>query len=134
MKFIVEEVKPGFITLNAPGTNYRNTFKWAGTQMPEVGKKIFGTIYAVARKIEEVSDGGNYVEPLFGLPRRMQGLVLSQDTLKNELLVLVGYQVRVTVPATQNAGDFAVGSRVGWDNAEQPSFMAEASDAITTGA
>ncbi|HMD55833.1 MAG TPA: hypothetical protein VKJ65_14905 [Phycisphaerae bacterium] len=133
MKFIVESVSPDSITLNVPGTNYRNTFKWAGNQTPETGKKIYGDVRAMARKVEEVSDGGNYVEPLFGPPRRMQGLVLTQDTLKNELVVLVGYQVHVTVPATQKASDFAVGSRVGWDNAELPEFTAEAPNAITAG-
>jgi hypothetical protein len=125
MKFIVENLEPGLITLNAPGTNYRNSFKFDGLT-PPIGKKIYGTIYAQGRKIEEVSDGGNYVEPLFGRPRRMQGLVLAQDTAKNELLVQAGYEVVVKLPDTQKAADFAVGSRVGWDNGEAPVFLAEA--------
>ncbi len=125
MKFFVESSHNDLITLRIPGTNYRNTFKFAGAGGLAPGVKVFGAIHVPARKAEAISDGGNYVEPLFGRPQRMQGLVLTQDLQKNELVVQVGYEVTVQLPADQNVSEFPVGSRVGWDNADWPMFEAE---------
>ena len=123
MKFIVENVDTDGVTLRAPPGNYRNRFQFDSPTPPALGSNVFGTIHAVARKMEAVSQGGNYVEPLFGRPRRMQGLVLAQRDEHNELVVRVGYDVTVRLPPGQKASDFAVGSRVGWDNAAAPRFV-----------
>ncbi len=125
MKYFVESAKNDLITLRIPGTNYRNTFKFSGVAAPGPGAKVFGAIHVLARKTESISDGGNYVEPLFDRPRRMQGLVLARNSQKNQLVVQVGYEVTVQLPADQNVSEFPVGSRVGWDNADWPIFEAE---------
>ncbi len=122
MKFIVESIKNDLVTLKTPNANYRNTFKCVSAGELVVGKRVSGTVHAPARKIEAVSQGGNYVEPLFGRPRRMQGLVLQQNTAKNILIVQTGYEVTVQLPPPQSAADYPVGSRVGWDNADWPEF------------
>ena len=132
MKFIIDSVENGCLTLRAPGTNYRHTFQCSGGSNLSPGGKVFGAIYAAAYKIEPVSAGGNYVEPVFGRPRRMQGLVVAQHPDRNELVVRVGYDVVVKAPTGQNASDFAVGSRVGWDNAADPRFELEAVNADKT--
>jgi chorismate mutase len=64
--------------------------------------------------------GGNYVEPLYGRPRRMQGTILSVNAATNELTVQVAYEVTVKLPAKYKAADYLVGQRVGWDNIEIP--------------
>ena len=121
MKFVVESCENGQVTLKAPGQNYRNTFTYTGESLTP-GSRIGGTIACRAYKAEAVSDGGNYVEPLFGRPRRMQGRVIELHLGENALTVEVGYPVRVKLPAHQGAAAFAVGSRIGWDNVGMPTF------------
>ncbi len=123
MKFIVENLENDLLTLKTPNANYRNTFKCHNPSSLVVGKRIIGEVHAVARKIEAVSQGGNYVEPLFGRPRRMQGLVLRRNTADNSLCVQTGYEVTVQLPPEQKAEDYPVGSRVGWDNADWTEFV-----------
>jgi hypothetical protein len=122
MKLIVESIENDLVTLKTPNANYRTTFKCALAGQLVAGKRVSGTVHAPARKIEAVSQGGNYVEPLFGRPRRMQGLVLKQDLAENILTVQTGYEVAVQLPPQQSAADYPVGSRVGWDNADWPEF------------
>ncbi len=121
MKFIVDSVNDGLVTLKTPNSNYRNTFRFSGS-IPSAGSNVVGRIYANARKAEAVSLGGNYVEPLFGRPRRMQGMVLEQLPDRNELRVQTGYEVTVKLPENQAAAAFPVGTHVGWDNGEWPEF------------
>ena len=125
MKFIVDATQNDLVTLKTPDANYCNTFKFVG-QPPVVGTRVVGEVYACARKAEMVSLGGNYVEPLFGRPRRMQGMVLEQNVQRNELRVRTGYDVTVKLPENQPATEFPIGSHVGWDNGDWPEFRAAA--------
>ena len=126
-KFVVESVENGIVTLRVPGANYRNSFVFHGQPagLP-VGARVRGTIHAPAWKVDCVELGGNYVEPLFGRPRRMQGTILSVNTARNELTVQVGYEATVKLPKGAKAETFKVGERVGWDNIEIPTFELEA--------
>lgn len=121
-KFIVESVAEGTVTLRVPNANYRNTFKLAGNITLSPGQRVSGTIHAQAWKAEAVALGGNYVEPLLGRPRRMQGTVLAVNEAANELTLHVGYDVVVKLPERYKAGNYAIGSRVGFDNLEIPTF------------
>jgi hypothetical protein len=122
-KFIVESVESGIATLRVPGSNYRNSFVFHGdpATLP-AGARVRGTIHAPAWKVDRVELGGNYVEPLYGRPRRMQGTILSVDAAKNELTVQVGYEATVKLPAGVKGESFKPGDRVGWDNIEMPTF------------
>ncbi len=123
MKFIVDATQDGLVTLKMLNANYCNTFKFIG-EPPQIGSRVVGEVYAYARKAEMVSLGGNYVEPLFGRPRRMQGMVLEQNVIRNELRVQTGYEVTVKLPENQPATEFPIGSHVGWDNADWAEFRA----------
>ncbi len=127
MKFIVENIENNLVTLKTPNANYRNTFTCSSAADLVVGKWVSGRIHALARKIDVVSDGGNFVEPLFGRPRHMQGLVLQQNPAENSLLVQTAYKTTVQLPQHQQAADYPAGSRVGWDNADCPEFLVEKS-------
>ena len=120
-KFVVESVAGNLISLKVPGTNYCNSFVLKGDS-PTAGSRIRGTIHAPAWKLDIVELGGNYVEPLFGRPRRMQGTILSVNPASNELTVQVGYEVTVRLPEKYRAADYHVGDRVGWDNIDIPTF------------
>jgi len=119
-KFVVDSVADGLITLSVPGTNYANTFVFKGSGV-KAGDKVKGTIHAPAWKLDHVDLGGNYVEPLMGRPRRMQGTVLAANAATNELTVKVGYEVTVKLPARYKAETY-LNQRVGWDNLEIPEF------------
>jgi hypothetical protein len=122
-KFIVEDIQDNVATLRVPGMNYRNAFgvkSSPGATGIKPGERISATIHAPAWKVDRVELGGNYVEPLFGRPRRMQGTILSVNSAANELTVQVGYEVTVRLPAKYKAADYKPGERVGWDNVEMP--------------
>ena len=125
-KFIVESVANGIITLRVPGSNYRNSFAVHGDAAGLAeGARVRGTIHAPAWKVDRVELGGNYVEPLYGRPRRMQGTILSVNAAANELTVQVGYEATVKLPAGGagvRADAFKPGERIGWDNIEIPTF------------
>ena len=93
-KFVVESVENGMVTLRVPNMNYRNAFMVkappTGAEGLKAGERVRGRILAPAWKVDRVELGGNYVEPLFGRPRRMQGTILAVDAGKNELTVQVG--------------------------------------------
>jgi hypothetical protein len=123
-KFIVDGIGEGTVTLRVAGMNYQNTFLMkGGAGGLQVGQRVQGRILAPAWKVDRVEMGGNYVEPLMGRPRRMQGTILSVNAAANELTVRVGYEVTVVLPEKYRAGDFAVGERVGWDNVNVPVFV-----------
>lgn len=126
-KFTVESVDADLVTLKVSGNNYRNQFKMAEADKAKVvaGKRVLGTIHAPAWKADIVKLGGNYVEPLFGRPRRMQGTVLAVNVPNNELTVHVGYDVTVQLPAKYKVADFPVGARIAWDNLEIPTLVLE---------
>lgn len=121
-KFIVDSVQDGFVTLKTPNNNYRNSFKLPEGVTLTVGQRVTGTIHAPAWKVDRVDFGGNYCEPLFGRPRRMQGTIVAVNTQANELTVQTGYEVTVKLPAQYLAANFQLGTRVGWDNIDVPSF------------
>lgn len=122
-KFVVEAVENNLVTLAVPGLNYRNSFQIAGDSAAlKPGTRVRGTIHAPAWKVDSVELGGNYVEPLYGRPRRMQGTILAVNAATNELTVQVGYEATVKLPEKYKASDYQVGERVGWDNIDIPRF------------
>jgi hypothetical protein len=130
-KFIVDKMENGQITLRVPGFNYAHTFALVGTPPPALipGARVRGIIHAPAWKVDRVELGGNYVEPLLGRPRRMQGTILAVNAAANELTVQVGYEATVKLPEKYRAADFKIGERIGWDNIDVPTFEL-ASDAV----
>ncbi len=122
-KFVVESVEDQIVTLAVPGSNYRSSFQIVGGSVSlVVGARVRGTIHAPAWKVDRVELGGNYVEPLYGRPRRMQGTILAVNAAVNELTVQVGYEATVKLPEKYKAADYKIGDRIGWDNIEIPTF------------
>lgn len=74
-----------------------------------------GVVRAVARKAYTVPSGGNFISPIYGSPRTIQGRVRSVSG--NEIVVQAGLPVHVTLPGDASAvelgnGAIAVGSLV----------------------
>jgi hypothetical protein len=74
-----------------------------------------GIVRVVARKVYTVPSGGNFINPIFGQPRTIQGRVRSVDG--NSIVVHAGTNVHVKLPDESSAvelanGAIAVGSLV----------------------
>jgi hypothetical protein len=82
---------------------------------PPTGKHVLAVIKVKARKVYSVMSGGNFVQPILGSPRIIQGRVKSLDA--NSLVVQAGAVFHVELPTGDDTidlhnGDIQVGSLV----------------------
>jgi hypothetical protein len=96
----------------------RNTtyeLELAGKYEGAIGQRVEGFVRLAARKIYTVPSGGNFISPIFGPPRIVQGRVRHLD--EKEMVVQAGAPIIVELPADEDAydlvrGDLTVGSLV----------------------
>ncbi|MHC5023631.1 MAG: hypothetical protein ACYTGG_06930, partial [Planctomycetota bacterium] len=78
----LDAVSDELIELSLPGTDYHlhlaPTVPAAEIGTP-VGKRITGRIEARALRIHPAGGGGQFIEPVWGMPRIVAGRVLSLD-------------------------------------------------------
>lgn len=89
------------------GTNYELHLvapNYAGT----VGALAEGTIRVRGRKIWTVPSGGNFIAPIFGTPRTIQGRVRA--VRENSIVVHSGTPIVVDLPASDAAFDLVNGA------------------------
>ena len=87
-----------------------------------LNERISGTIRANAQRVDVISAGGRYIEPIFGRPRRVQGRIIGGDPKGNTLVVLACVPVTVKLMDHQQAGDFSIGQMVSFDVESGASF------------
>ena len=80
-----------------------------------IGKPVKCVIRVVAKKVLTVPSGGNFIVPIFGPPRIVQGRVRAIEG--NTIVVQAGVPVYVELPWQESAidqdeGPIAVGKRV----------------------
>lgn len=107
---------PAFVVVTFPNTDYRVYLRPFGDELgpfrAKVGQKVIGRVRAEARRIDSVGAGGRYVEPTYGRPRRVQGMVRVAESTENAVLVNAGVPVHLIVTAPGQspeqfvAGDF----------------------------
>jgi len=106
--------KPAHIILSIPNTSYELHLIPTAPVSAAIGKRLIGTIRAQARRIDVVGTGGQYVEPVMGRPRRVQGTVLRAEA--GAVVVDAGVPVHVIpTDSRQNAEQFPVGQLVSFD-------------------
>ena len=110
----VTAVKDGMVTFAPAGTNYELHLAAPNYAGP-AGVLVAGLIRVTARKVWTVPSGGNFVSPIFGPPRTIQGRVRKVDG--NTLVVHAGAPFIVELPADDagiglSEGALAVGSMV----------------------
>ncbi len=69
---------------------------------------VNGIVRVTARKAYTVPSGGNFISPIYGTPRTIQGRVRSVDG--NALVVQAGLPVHVTMPSETSAVELANGA------------------------
>lgn len=114
-RVVLEEITSEFLVLAVPGTNYKLKLKAASNGASidiKPGKRIKGIIHAKAMRMHSAKAGGKFIEPVWGEPRIVSGLVLSVDESKNRLLVDVSLPMWVEVYEGQQASQFAEGQMV----------------------
>src|SRR6266581_3566179 len=104
----VRETKDGRLIVFQPqGTNYELHLLSEEPFGGELNKPIELSIRVQARKVYTVPSGGNFIQPIFGPPRIIQGRVKYLD--EKEMVVQAGAPIIVQLPAQEDAYDLASG-------------------------
>jgi hypothetical protein len=100
------------LVFNPAGTNYELILVAPGYAGPVHGPPVRGIIRVTARKVWTVPSGGNFIAPIFGPPRTIQGRVRSVES--GRMVVHAGCQIWVDLPDNDIVYDLARGPiRVG---------------------
>ena len=104
----------GRVVLRPAATEYALIFDLpAGIACPvEIGQRITGSVHARAQKMHVATGGGEFIEPLIGHPRIVQGKVRQSDAAANALLIEAVVPMWMTVAAGQSASDMPIGALV----------------------
>lgn len=115
------------VVLTFPNTNYQVHLHPTAPVTTEIGKRIIGTIRAEARRVDVVTTGGRYVEPVYGRPRRVQGAIVGRDDARNTLIVHAGFPIHCALTApNQKSADFPDGAFVSFDVNDGATFTPQA--------
>ena len=94
------------VLFNPQNTNYEFELEIGKYDGP-IGQRIEGFIVVSARKVYTVPSGGNFIQPIFGPPRIVQGRVKYLD--EKEMVVQAGTHIIVQLPVDEDAYDLASG-------------------------
>lgn len=119
--------KPALIKLTFSNTNYEMHLVPAGPVSTPVGKRIVGVVRAQARRVDVVTTGGRFVDPVYGRPRRVQGTVVLVNEGRRSIVVDAGMPIECELTDDrQKPGDFAVGQMVSFDVLDGATFTMNA--------
>ncbi|NUQ68628.1 MAG: hypothetical protein HUU18_10155 [Phycisphaerales bacterium] len=111
----------GTLRFGVPNTNYEiHLVPEQPVTTPE-GKRLVGVIRAKARRIDVVSTGGRFIEPVTGRPRRIQGIVIRTDS--GGVVVDAGIPIHcATTDPRQSPDQFKPGDLIACDLLAGTSF------------
>jgi hypothetical protein len=113
--------RAAYIKFAVPNTNYELHLRPTGPIQTPPGKRLIGVIRAQARRIDVVETGGEYIEPVYGRPRRVQGTVLRTEG--GAIVVDAGAPIHCTpTDPRQKADQFSAGQFVSFDVLDGASF------------
>lgn len=114
------------VELTFANTSYRLHLVPTGPMPVEPGRRVVGTIRCRARRVDVTRTGGRYVEPVFGRPRRIQGIVVGGDDGSRTLVVNAGVSVQAELTdQRQKPSGFEAGTLVAFDVHEGATFTPE---------
>ena len=112
----LEEVRgtaaTGSFVLSVPGTEYVLDLVAGGTTTAPLGKRVTGVVSGRAQKLHRAHAGGEFIEPVEGHPRIVQGRVRETDPTGTRLLLLAVVPMWITLSADQSARSFMAGDIV----------------------
>ena len=101
------DVKEGVIVFNPRGTTYQLHLKHTG-ETPPLNQPVDLVIRGMARKVWTVASGGNFITPIVGPCKIVQGRVKS--VTDSELVVHAGANFVIALPKADSAVDLPVGA------------------------
>jgi hypothetical protein len=106
--------KPPFVKFSVPNTSYELHLRATGAIAAQPGKRLIGLVRAQARRIDITTTGGQFIEPVMGRPRRVQGTVIA--VVNGAVVVDAGIPIHCTpTDSRQSADQFSPGQFVGFD-------------------
>jgi len=118
----------GVAEFTVPGTQYRLHLSVEPGFDAAVGRRITGRIHGRALRMHRAGAGGNFIEPLQGRPRIVQGTVLAVDPAANEVILDLVVPVRVAMMEGQPATAFSTGDVVNFYMEPGTRFSATSAD------
>ncbi|MEQ9617294.1 MAG: hypothetical protein RLN60_04590 [Phycisphaerales bacterium] len=109
---VLKETSEDRIVLAIPETSYQISLSVYKPVSTPVGKRITGTIRAQAMRIDTVKTGGRFIDPVYGRPRRVQGVITAIDASERTVTINAGVPVVCKTDVRQKPGDFTVGDFV----------------------
>lgn len=103
----VLSIEDDAILFNPANTTYELRLLTTGRFDGPVNERITGLIRVSARKLYTVPSGGNFISPIFGPPRTIQGWIKYLD--EKQMVVHAGVPVIVELPTADSARDMANG-------------------------
>lgn len=97
----------GQVVLAPLNTSYQLHLRCDAIDADTVGHRVRGTIRLPARKVMTVSTGGNFIAPIFGQPRIVQGRLMYLD--QRQMVLRAGTHIVVDLPAQDSALDLTRG-------------------------
>ncbi len=115
-RMYLKKQESGRVVLGLPGTNYQLHLRATGEVAPTPQGRVRGVIRLPVWKLDDVTAGGAFIEPVYGTPRRVQGRVTAVMADRNAVVVEVcGQPIVGELPGRWNASQIPIGSRVGLD-------------------
>jgi hypothetical protein len=108
----LEEAKGGKMVVSVPGTDYLLELVPAAATATPVGKRLTGTIMGRAQKFHRATAGGEFIEPVEGHPRIVQGRIREVDAAGNRVLLHAVVPMWVSLSSGQTATSFQPGDFV----------------------
>jgi hypothetical protein len=99
--------KDGMIAFNPRGTTYELHLKHAG-EAPPLNTLIDVLVRGTARKVWTVPSGGNFITPIVGTPRIVQGRVKFMSD--QQLVLHAGASFIIDLPRAESAVDLNNGA------------------------
>ena len=105
----IVETQGGFVVFHPAGTSYQLQLVSSDKSIEaKKGVLVEGLIRCEVRKLWTVPSGGNFISPIFGPPRIIQGRV--RQASEEELLVHAGTNFVLALPRDPEAFDLANGA------------------------
>jgi hypothetical protein len=103
----VLESRAGMVIFQPRGTNYELHLETATAYGGPTNKPTQGVVRVRARKLYTVPSGGNFIAPILGTPRTVQGRVVWVSP--RQIVLHAGMPVLVDIPTEPHAIDLGSG-------------------------
>ena len=103
---------PARVRIAPTGTAYRLELVLdgdAGALAGRVGKRVSGTVRGRALRAWHATAGGCFIEPVWGMPRIVQGRVLAVDVQSNAVLIELAVPAWIEMESSQPVAQWQTG-------------------------